>query len=95
MMQRREQIMLGVLLAAVVIWQGSGWLISTVFGPFQARSEATALLQKSVQEKDDQLLMLARSSKSLKAARGISLPRTPQSRSDQTRSMDNVSTCNG
>lgn len=74
MMQRREQIMLGVLLAAVVIWQGSGWLISTVFGPFQARSEATALLQKSVQEKDDQLLMLARSSKSLKAARGISLP---------------------
>ena len=74
MMQRREQIMLGVLLTAVVIWQGSGWAYSALFGPFQTRYETLNLLKKSVTEKEDQILALARAGKSLKAAKLISLP---------------------
>lgn len=74
MMQRREQIMLGVLLAAVIIWQGSGWVYSAVFGPFETRFEQLRALQKSVTEKEDQLMLLARAGKTLKAARQASLP---------------------
>ena len=74
MMQRREQIMLGVLLSAVIIWQGSGWAYSAIFGPFQTRFEALSLLEKSIKEKGDQQLALSRAEKSLKAARQRSLP---------------------
>lgn len=73
-MQRREQIMLGVLLAAVIIWQGSGWVYSAVFGPFETRFDQLGVLKKSVTEKEDQLMMLARAGKTLKAARQASLP---------------------
>ena len=73
-MQRREQLLLGGLLSAVVIWQGSGWVSSAVFGPFQARSEKLRILQKSVVDKEDQLLLLSRARKSLKTAQLSSLP---------------------
>ena len=74
MMQPREKIILGVLLTFVVIWQGSGWASSIIFGPFQERSETLERLKKSVTEKEDQMMMLARAGKSLKEARLISLP---------------------
>ena len=73
-MQRREQIILGVLLATVVIWQGGGWVASAIFEPFQTRSETLARLKKSVKEKEDQELMLVRAKKSLADAKLISLP---------------------
>ena len=68
-MQRREQIILGVLLATVVTWQGGGWVASAVLDPFQTRSDTLARLKKSVKEKEDQELMLVRAKKSLAAMR--------------------------
>ena len=73
-MQRREQIMLGLLLTVVIGWQGAGWLYEAVFGPFQSRYETLTQLQKSITEKEDQLLALSRAGKTLKAARLSSLP---------------------
>ncbi|HEY0980759.1 hypothetical protein [Schlesneria sp.] len=73
-MQPREKLILGILVGFVVVWQGSGWAYSVIFGPFQARSEQLERLTKSVAEKDDLLLNLARSAKTLKEARQISLP---------------------
>ena len=73
-MQRREQIILGVLLATVVTWQGGGWVASAVLDPFQTRSDTLARLKKSVKEKEDQELMLVRAKKSLADAKLISLP---------------------
>ena len=73
-MQRREQIILGVLLATVVTWQGGGWVASAVLDPFQTRSETLSRLKKSVKEKEDQELMLVRARKSLADAKLISLP---------------------
>ena len=72
-MQRREQIILGVLLATVVTWQGGGWVASAVLDPFQTRSDTLARLKKSVKEKEDQELMLVRAKKSLADAKLISL----------------------
>ncbi len=76
-MQRREQIILGVLLATVVTWQGGGWVASAVLDPFQTRSDTLARLKKSVKEKEDQELMLVRAKKSLADAKLISLPPDP------------------
>jgi hypothetical protein len=73
-MQRREKILLGVLLSVVVGIMSRGMLYSLIVEPFESRREKLARLQKSVSEKEDQLLLLARSSKALKAARLISLP---------------------
>jgi hypothetical protein len=77
MMQRREQIILGVLLATVVTWQGGGWVASAVLDPFQTRSDNLARLKKSVKEKEEQELMLVRARKSLAEAKSISLPPDP------------------
>src|SRR5665213_2565614 len=73
-MQRREQLLLGGLLAAVVIWQGAGIVASAIFGPFQTKSEQPTRLRKSVTEKEDQLLLLARARKSIADSKAISLP---------------------
>ncbi len=73
-MQRREQLLLGGLLAAVVIWQGSGYVASAIFGPFQTKSEELVRLKKSVSQKEDSMVLLARATKTLERATSISLP---------------------
>ena len=73
-MQRREQILLGGLLAAVVIWQTSSWITSFVFGPFEERSLQLNNLKKTVSEKTDKMLELARAEKALKELKAKSLP---------------------
>ena len=76
-MKRNEKILVGALLAGLAAWQGSGWISSTVFEPFQKRGEDLATLRKSVKDKEDQLLNLSRSRKSLKEWQSTSLPPDP------------------
>ncbi|MEK6259402.1 MAG: cadherin repeat domain-containing protein [Planctomycetota bacterium] len=73
-MERRQQYLLGGLVTLVVLWFGSGWLWSAVFEPIQAKREALDKLTKTVGEKEDQLLNLARSKKLLKDWQARSLP---------------------
>lgn len=73
-MQRREQYLLGGLLAAVAIWWGGSFVYSLVFGPFESRIAELNNLKKSVSDKNDMLLQLARASKQLKDWRSMSLP---------------------
>ena len=73
-MQRREQYLLGGLLAAVVLWQGSTWAASALFGPFETRRQDFERLQKSVADKNDKLFVQVRARKLLKDWQLISLP---------------------
>ncbi|WP_010584174.1 Ig domain-containing protein [Schlesneria paludicola] len=73
-MQRRQQYLLGGLIAVVLIWQGSGWVASAIFGPFETRREELTRLQQAVADKGDKLLSLARARKLLKEWQAISLP---------------------
>lgn len=73
-MQRRQQYLIGGLVTVVVLWFGSGWLTSAVFEPIGAKREALDKLTKTVGQKEDQLLNLARSKKLLKDWQTRSLP---------------------
>ena len=74
MMQRRQQYLLAGLIAAVLIWQGSGWVSYALFGPFETRREELSRLEQAVAEKSDKLLSLVRARKLLKEWQAISLP---------------------
>ncbi len=76
-MQRREQYLIGGLVAVVVVWFGSGWINSAVLGPIQLKRDELGRLTKAVSQKDDQLLALARSRKQLKDWQARSLPPDP------------------
>ncbi len=82
-MQRREQYLLGLLLTAVVIWQAGGWVTSALFGPFETRRTELTSLQKTVTEKEDKMLMLARANKSLRDWQASSLPPDDTAKSKQ------------
>src|SRR4051812_13717131 len=82
-MQSRGQYLFGGLLTALVVWQAGGWVSSAVFGPFETRRGDLTRLQKSVTEKEDKLLMLARANKSLKDWKLISLPPDDNAKSRQ------------
>ena len=73
-MERRQQYLIGGLVTVVVLWFGSGWLKSAVLEPIQAKREALDNLTKTVGQKEDQLLNLARSKKLLKDWQVRSLP---------------------
>ena len=73
-MQRREQYLIGGLIAAVVLWLGGSWVNSAVFGPIQDKRTALAKLTKSVNQKEDLQLSLARSKKLLKGWQARSFP---------------------
>ena len=73
-MQRREQYLIGGLVTVVALWFGSGWLKSAVLEPIRTKREALDKLTKTVGQKEDQLLNLARSKKLLKDWQARSLP---------------------
>jgi len=73
-MERRQQYLLGGLATLVVLWFGSGWLRTAVFEPIQAKRDELDRLKKTVGQKEDQLLNLARSKKLLKEWQSRSLP---------------------
>ena len=73
-MERRQHYLIGGLIAVVVVWFGSGWLWSAVFEPIQTKRDDLEKLTKTVGEKEDQLLDLARSKKLLKGWQARSLP---------------------
>ncbi len=77
MMKRREQYLIGGLLAAFVVWQSSGLISSVLFEPFQTASTKLDELKKTVSGKRDNLLALARAGKLLKEWKAISLPPDP------------------
>ena len=87
-MQRREQYLLGGLVAAVIIWQVSGVVYSVVFGPFQVRSDELARLSDSVSKKNDEMLQRARASKQLSEWRANSLPPDENAKSNQPSAFD-------
>ena len=73
-MERRQQYLIGGLVTVVVLWFGSGWLKSAVFEPIQTKRDELERLTKTVGQKEDQLLNLARSKKLLKDWQARSLP---------------------
>lgn len=74
MMQRREQILAGSFLAAILFWQVGGRILSTLTEPFYEASDKVEKLQKSVTGKRDGALMLIKATKSLKEWKAGSLP---------------------
>lgn len=50
-MQRREQILLIVLVSAAALWFGGGWVVGFVFGPLIARSQEYESLKEKVDAK--------------------------------------------
>ena len=87
-MQRREQYLLGGLVAALVIWQASGWVSSAVFGPFETRRDELNRLRETVGKKSNDLLGLARAGKQLGEWRSISLPPDEIGKSKQPNALD-------
>lgn len=73
-MKPREKQLLGGLIAAVVVWQGIGFVYSLVFGPFEARAAQLESLRTAVKKKTDDLLVRAGAEKRLKQWRSMSLP---------------------
>ncbi len=73
-MQRRQQYLIGGLIAAVVLWLGGSWVNSAVLGPIQDKRDLLARLTKSVSDKEDQQLYLQRSKKLLRGWQARSFP---------------------
>ncbi len=73
-MERRQQYLIGGLIAVVVVWFGWGWLGSTVLEPIQTKDELLKKLEKTVGEKEVQLSDLKRSKELLKGWQARSLP---------------------
>jgi len=73
-MERRQQYLIGGLVTVVVLWFGSGWFKSAVLEPIQTKRDELGKLTKTVGQKEDQLLNLARSKKLLKDWQARSLP---------------------
>lgn len=73
-MQRRQQYLIGGLIAAVVLWLGYSWVNSAVLGPIQDKRNLLAKLTKSVGDKEDQHLNLQRSKKLLRGWQARSFP---------------------
>ena len=73
-MQRREQYLIGGLIAAVVLWLGYSWVSSAVLRPIQDKRDQLAKLTKSVSDKEDQQLNLQRSKKLLRGWQARSFP---------------------
>ena len=73
-MQRREQYLIGGLIAAVVLWLGYSGVNSAVLRPIQDKRDQLAKLTKSVSDKEDQQLNLQRSKKLLRGWQARSFP---------------------
>ena len=73
-MQRREQYLLIGLVGAVVLWGGASLFHSTFVVPMQAKRKELDDLQKSISQRNAELIQLARQGKSLKAWKERSLP---------------------
>ncbi len=73
-MERRQQYLIGGLLAAVALWFGSGWMRSAVLEPIRTKQADLEKLTKSVGDQNVQLLNLARSKKLIAGWQARSLP---------------------
>ena len=87
-MQRREQYLLGGLLAAAFVFGTYQWAYSIVFGPFESRQQDLARIQKAVADKSDRMLQLARETKRLNDWKLISLPPDDTAKSKQPSALD-------
>lgn len=73
-MPRREQFLLGGLIATVVLYLGYGWFNSAVLGPIQTKRDDLARVTKSVGDKELQEIALAKAGKQLRDWKSRSLP---------------------
>ncbi|HUQ71820.1 MAG TPA: putative Ig domain-containing protein [Planctomycetaceae bacterium] len=73
-MNRREQILAVSCGAAVALWFGGGMVYNAVFGPITERSKQVASLTKTVSEKTDEAIAIAKARKQLREWQAVSLP---------------------
>jgi hypothetical protein len=73
-MKPREKLLAAGLGIAFVLWMSWGLIYGVVFGPIVERSERLADLTKTVEQKEDEALLIARARKQLTDWKARSLP---------------------
>jgi hypothetical protein len=76
-MPARQKYLLIALVAAVLVWQGGGWLMRLVFEPIAALRSELAAIQERVDAKTEQLLAIERAKSKLRNWQARSLPPDP------------------
>ena len=76
-MQRREKLLLLLLVAAVLAWQGQGLVDFVVFAPLAERTEQIRTLDKKIKEQENQQSAIKASAAKLEQWKTTSLPPDP------------------
>ncbi|GIX04859.1 MAG: hypothetical protein KatS3mg114_0728 [Planctomycetaceae bacterium] len=81
----RQQILLIITLVLIAIWQGGGFVVNLVFGPFSSRAEQRAELEQKVADQKQQQAAVERARQELIGWRARSLPLDPKPTGTTTR----------